>query len=76
MCVRARFFKFGLKKGVEVVRRVLSVERKQMDRRMERNGLGTNGCVWCGGGFRPITKLLLLSVTIDYKYRDITSKEN
>lgn len=41
-------------------------------------GLGRTGvCVWCGGGgFRPITKLLLLSVTIDYKYHDITSKEN
>lgn len=35
-CVRARFSKFGLKKDVEVVRRVLSVERKQMDRRMEK----------------------------------------
>lgn len=41
-------------------------------------GLGRTVCVCVcgGGGFRPITKLLLLSVMIDYKYRDITSKEN
>lgn len=36
-CVRARGFpNLVLKKDVEVVRRVLSVERKQMDRRMEK----------------------------------------
>lgn len=46
-CVRARFSKFGLKKDVEVVRRVLSVERKQMDRRMEKWAWDERCvCVW------------------------------
>lgn len=46
-CVCARFSKFGLKKDVEVVRRVLSVERKQMDRRMEKWAWDERCvCVW------------------------------
>lgn len=59
------------------MRRVLSVERNQMDRRMEKWAWDERVCV-CGvveAGFGRL-QWLLLSVTIDYKYRDITSKEN